>query len=136
MSLSMEICLRHLKNISCWLSQLLRVKGCSGSRVSCSGRNYSGKNVQGEKSREILPWREFHEGQLSRVRNYSGVIIQRAKMQRIIFLGRILQEEVVWGVVFQGGYPGVKFGVQLPWNNFMGSNCPRGSCLGGNMRIP
>ena len=31
-------------------------------RISCSGRNYSEKNVRAEKSREILLWREFHGG--------------------------------------------------------------------------
>ena len=57
------------------------------------------------------------------------------------FLGENFIGEVFRGVVIQeessrGYFPGEKFGVQLPWRNFMGSNCPRGSCSGGNVRIP
>ena len=57
------------------------------------------------------------------------------------FLGENFIGGSCLGVVDQGGtswanFSGEKYGVQLTWRNFMGSNCPRGSCPGGNVWIP
>ena len=61
------------------------------SRVSYSGRNCSGKNVQGQKSRmeialEGVSWGSIVQRVIVQEGNYSGVIIQRAKVRRVIFL--------------------------------------------------
>ena len=92
--------------------------------------------MQGEIALKGASWGSIDQGVIFQEGNYSGVIIQR-----VIFLGRTLLGEVVQGVVVQGeisrsNFPVENSGVQLPWRNFMGSSCPRGSCPGGNVWIP
>ena len=119
-----------------------------GGGVSCQGLVVQGGIDQGKmfevKSQgENCPGASFIgvQGVIVQEGNYSGVIIQRAKVWRVIFLGGILLGKVVLGVVvhgkiFRGNFPGGKARSQLPKGDFMGVICPGSSCPGGNIRIP
>ena len=107
----------------------------------CSGRNYSGKTVRGQKPRGKLRWREFHGGSLIQGGNFLWGKLFEGNYPEGNFLGWNFIGESCPGVscpggIFRANFPGKKFWRSIALGKFHGGNCQRGSCSGGNIWLP